>query len=62
MIKKQEISGTSADRAAQRSGESGAWVRKLIAMYTLLSRIRSLHHGLFDIPVTIGTEVSIFEF
>ena len=54
MIKKQGIVDDSADRAAQRSGESGAWVRKLIAMCILFSVVFApFVMAFFDIPVTV---------
>ena len=37
MIQKQEVADNSADKAANRSDENGAWVRKLIAMCILFS-------------------------
>ena len=64
MIKKQEVSDSSADRAAQRSGESGAWVRKLIAMCILFSVVFApFIMAFFDIPVSIEAQkLGIFKF
>jgi hypothetical protein len=64
MIKKQGIVDDSADRAAQRSGESGAWVRKLIAMCILFSVVFApFIMAFFDIPVTIEAQkIGIFKF
>ena len=64
MIKKQGIVDDSADRAAQRSGESGAWVRKLIAMCILFSVVFApFIMAFFDIPVTIEAQkMGVFKF
>jgi|TARA_B100000900_G_C20588800_1_gene720767 hypothetical protein len=64
MIQKQEVSDASADRAAERSGEGGAWVRKLIAMCILFSVVFApFVMAFFDIPVTIEAQkLGIFKF
>ena len=64
MIQKQEVSDASADRAAQRSGESGVMVRKLIAMCILFSVVFApFIMAFFDIPVTVEAQkLGIFKF
>ena len=64
MIQKQGFSDASADRAAERSGESGAWVRKLIAMCILFSVVFApFIMAFFDIPVTVeANKLGIFKF
>ena len=64
MIQKQEVADNSADRAAQRSDEGGAWVRKLIAMCILFSVVFApFVMAFFDIPVTIeANKLGVFKF
>lgn len=64
MIQKQDASDASADRAAQRSDEGGAWVRKLIAMCILFSVVFApFIMAFFDIPVTVeANKLGIFKF
>jgi hypothetical protein len=64
MIQKQEVADNSADKAANRSDENGAWVRKLIAMCILFSVVFApFVMAFFDIPVTIeANKLGIFKF
>ena len=64
MIQKQEVADNSADRAAQRSDEGEAWVRKLIAMCILFSVVFApFVMAFFDIPVTIeANKLGVFKF
>ena len=64
MIKKQGVADDSADRAAQRSGDGGAGIRRLIAMCILFSVVFApFIMAFFDIPVTVeGGKNGIFKF
>jgi hypothetical protein len=64
MIQKQEVADNSADKAANRSDENGAWVRKLIAMCILFSVVFApFIMAFFDIPVTVeANKLGIFKF
>jgi hypothetical protein len=64
MIKRQGVADDSADKAAQRSGESGAWIRRFIAICILFSVVFApFIMAFFDIPVTVESEKSgIFKF
>ncbi len=64
MIQKQEVADNSADKAANRSDENGAWVRKLIAMCILFSVVFApFVMAFFDIPVTIeANKLGVFKF
>ena len=64
MIKRQGVADDSADKAAQRSGDGGAWIRRLIAMCILFSVVFApFIMAFFDIPVTVeGGKSGIFKF
>ncbi len=64
MIHKQNQADVSADKAAQRSAEGGAWVRKLIAMCILFSVVFApFVMAFFDIPVTVEAgDIGLFKF
>ena len=64
MIKKQGVSDDSADRAAKRTGEGGAWIRRFIAICILFSVVFApFIMAFFDIPVTVeANKLGIFKF
>jgi hypothetical protein len=64
MIKKQGASDDSADRAAKRTGEGGAWIRRFIAICILFSVVFApFIMAFFDIPVTVeANKLGIFKF
>jgi hypothetical protein len=64
MIKKQGVSDDSADRAAKRTGEGGAWIRRFIAICILFSVVFApFVMAFFDIPVTVeANKLGIFKF
>ena len=64
MIKKQGISDDSADRAAKRTGEGGAWIRRFIAICILFSVVFApFVMAFFDIPVTVeANKLGVFKF
>jgi hypothetical protein len=64
MLQKQNAVDISADKAANRSDEGGAWVRKIIAMCILFSVVFApFVMAFFDIPVTLEGEGSgLFKF
>lgn len=64
MIKKQGVSDDSADRAAKRTGEGGAWIRRFIAICILFSVVFApFVMAFFDIPVTIEAQkMGVFKF
>jgi hypothetical protein len=64
MIKKQGASDDSADRAAKRTGEGGAWIRRFIAICILFSVVFApFVMAFFDIPVTVeANKLGIFKF
>lgn len=54
MINRQKLADDSADRAAKRGGDGGAWIRRIIAVCILFSVIFApFVLAFFDIPVTI---------
>ena len=54
MINRQKLADDSADRAAKRGGDGGAWIRRIIAICILFSVIFApFVLAFFDIPVTI---------
>jgi hypothetical protein len=64
MIKKQGVSDDSADRAAKRTGEGGAWIRRFIAICILFSVVFApFVMAFFNIPVTVEAQkMGIFKF
>ena len=64
MIKKQGVSDDSADRAAKRTGEGGAWIRRFIAICILFSVVFApFIMAFFNIPVTVEAQkMGIFKF
>lgn len=64
MIKKQGVSDDSADRAAKRTGEGGAWIRRFIAICILFSVVFApFVMAFFDIPVTVeANKLGVFKF
>jgi len=64
MIKKQGVSDDSADKAAKRTGEGGAWIRRFIAICILFSVVFApFIMAFFDIPVTVeANKLGIFKF
>lgn len=64
MIKKQGVSDDSADRAAKRTGDGGAWIRRFIAICILFSVVFApFVMAFFDIPVTVeANKLGIFKF
>ena len=64
MIKKQGVSDDSADRAAKRTGDGGAWIRRFIAICILFSVVFApFVMAFFDIPVTVEAQkMGIFKF
>lgn len=57
MIKKQGVSDDSADRAAKRTGEGGAWIRRFIAICILFSVVFApFVMAFFNIPVTVEAQ------
>ena len=64
MIKKQGVSDDSADKAAKRTGEGGAWIRRFIAICILFSVVFApIIMAFFDIPVTVeANKLGIFKF
>ena len=63
MIKKQGVSDDSADKAAKRTGEGGAWIRRFIAICILFSVVFApFIMAFFDIPVTVeANKLGIFK-
>ena len=54
MINRQKLADDSADRAAKRSGDGGAWIRRMIAICILFSMVFApFIMAFFDIPVTV---------
>jgi len=54
MINRQKVADTSADLAAKRGGDGGAWIRRIIAICILFSVIFApFVMAFFDIPVTV---------
>jgi len=54
MINRQKLADDSADRAAKRGGDGGAWIRRLIAICILFSMIFApFVMAFFDIPITV---------
>jgi len=54
MINRQKAADDSADRAAKRGGDGGAWIRRIIAICILFSVIFApFVMAFFDIPVTV---------
>ena len=54
MIQKQKVADDSADKAAKRTGEGGAWIRRFIAICILISVVFApFIMAFFDIPVTV---------
>ena len=54
MINRQKVADDSADRAAKRGGDGGAWIRRIIAICILFSVIFApFVMAFFDIPVTV---------
>jgi hypothetical protein len=64
MIKKQGVSDDSADRAAKRTGDGGAWIRRFIAICILFSVVFApFVMAFFNIPVTVEAQkMGIFKF
>jgi len=64
MIKKQGVSDDSADRAAKRTGDGGAWIRRFIAICILFSVVFApFVMAFFDIPVTVeANKLGVFKF
>ena len=64
MIKKQGVSDDSADRAAKRTGDGGAWIRRFIAICILFSVVFApFIMAFFDIPVTVeANKLGLFKF
>ena len=64
MIKKQGVSDDSADRAAKRTGDGGAWIRRFIAICILFSVVFApFVMAFFNIPVTVeANKLGIFKF
>ena len=64
MIKKQGVLDDSADRAAKRTGDGGAWIRRFIAICILFSVVFApFVMAFFDIPVTVeANKLGIFKF
>jgi plasmid maintenance system antidote protein VapI len=63
MIKKQGVSDDSADRAAKRTGEGGAWIRRFIAICILFSVVFApFVMAFFDIPVTVEANKLVLKF
>ena len=64
MIKKQGVSDDSADKAAKRTGEGGAWIRRFIAICILFSVVFApFVMAFFNIPVTVEAQkMGIFKF
>jgi len=54
MINRQKLADDSADRAAKRSGDGGAWIRRMIAICILFSMVFApFIMAFFDVPVTV---------
>ena len=54
MINRQKLADDSADRAAKRIGDGGAWIRRMIAICILFSMVFApFIMAFFDIPVTV---------
>ncbi len=64
MIKKQGVLDDSADRAAKRTGDGGAWIRRFIAICILFSVVFApFVMAFFNIPVTVEAQkMGIFKF
>jgi plasmid maintenance system antidote protein VapI len=64
MIKKQGVSDDSADRAAKRTGDGGAWIRRFIAICILFSVVFApFVMAFFNIPVTVeANKLGILKF
>ena len=64
MINRQKAADDSADRAAKRGGDGGAWIRRIIAICILFSVIFApFVMAFFDIPVTVEkSQKSILSF
>jgi len=64
MIKKQGVLDDSADRAAKRTGDGGAWIRRFIAICILFSVVFApFVMAFFDIPVTVeANKLGVFKF
>ena len=57
MIKAQQVSDDSADRAAARVPDGGIWIRRIIALTILFAVIVApFVFAFYDIPVTIKEE------
>ena len=64
MLNRQKAADDSADRAAKRGGDGGAWIRRIIAICILFSVIFApFVMAFFDIPVTVEkSQKSILSF